>query len=199
MNVERIRGAHGFTLIELLSALLVLSLLSLMAYRGLGVVMASRDHIQAESTQWRQAEAFFTRFERDVRLAAPRRVRSAAGSAPAWRGRPEATQGPLLEFSRFAGSTGTDTPRRIGYGLNGAHQIELWIWPALDVAADTPPTRYVVLGNVLGLHLQYLSPALTWKTAWPTVPTDPPLPLAVRMQVQFGSGETVVRVFALHS
>ena len=199
MNAERIRGAHGFTLIELLSALLVLSLLTLMAYRGLGVVMASRDHIQAESAQWRQAEAFFTRFERDVRLAAPRRVRSAAGSAPAWLGRADALAGPLLQFTRFAGSNPTDTPHRIGYGINGAHQIELWIWPALDMTVETPPTRYVVLGDVLRLQLQYLGPALTWNRTWPTIPSDPPLPLAVRLQVEFGSGETVVRVFALHS
>ena len=86
MNVVRLRG---FTLIELLTALLVLSLLTLMAYRGLGVVMASRDHIQAESARWRQAESFFTRFERDVRLAAPRPVRSDVGIAPAWLGRPD--------------------------------------------------------------------------------------------------------------
>ena len=199
MNATRIHGAGGFTLIELLSALLVLSLLTLMAYRGLGVVMASRDHIQAESTKWRQAEAFFTRFERDVRLAAPRRVRSDGGSAPAWLGRPNASPAPLLQFTRFASSDPTDTPHRIGYGINDAHQIELWIWPALDVTADTPPTRYVVLGDVLRLHLQYLGPALTWNRAWPMVPSDPPLPLAVRLQVEFGSGETVVRVFALHS
>jgi general secretion pathway protein J len=56
-----------------------------------------------------------------------------------------------------------------------------------------------VLGNVLGLNLQYLGPALTWNRAWPTRPSDPPLPLAVRLQVEFASGETVVRVFALHS
>ncbi len=196
MNVVRLRG---FTLIELLTALLVLSLLTLMAYRGLGVVMASRDHIQAESARWRQAESFFTRFERDVRLAAPRPVRSDVGIAPAWLGRPDVVQAPVLEFTRFAGTSNGDTPRRVGYGLNSAHQIELWIWPGLDLATSTPPLRYVVLGNVLRLNLQYLSPALTWKRAWPTAPSDPPLPLAVRLQVEFGSGETVVRVFALHS
>ena len=74
MNAHRFRAAPGFTLIELLSALLVLSLLTLMAYRGLGVVMASRDRIQAESAQWRQAESFCFRFARDIRLAAPRPV-----------------------------------------------------------------------------------------------------------------------------
>jgi general secretion pathway protein J len=199
MNAHRFRAAPGFTLIELLSALLVLSLLTLMAYRGLGVVMASRDRIQAESAQWRQAESFFVRFARDVRLAAPRPVRSDAGTSPAWLGRPDAAQAPLLEFTRFAGTDGVDVPRRIGYGVNGAHQIELWIWPGLDLAATTPPTRYVVLDNVTRLSLQYLGPALTWNNTWPTTPADPPLPLAVRMQVVLGSGETVVRVFALRS
>ncbi len=196
MNTDQ---ARGFTLIELLSALLVLSLLTLMAYRGLGVVMASRDHIQAESARWRQAESFFTRLEGDVRLAAPRPVRRTSGIAPAWLGRPGAGQDPLVEFSRFAGADDIDTPHRVGYGMNGAHQIELWVWSGLDLADNTRPTRYVVLGDVRRFDLQYLGPALTWNLAWPTMPSDPPLPLAVRVRIEFGSGETVVRVFAPHS
>lgn len=191
--------ARGFTLIELLAALLVLSLLALMAYRGLGVVMASRDHIQAESARWRQAESFFTRFEGDVRLASPRPVRRTSGIAPAWLGRPDAVHDPLVEFSRFAGVDEFDTPHRIGYGINGDHQIELWIWPGLDLADNAPPSRYVVLGDVRHFDLQYLGPALTWERAWPSVSSDPPLPLAVRLRIEFGSGETVVRVFAPHS
>ena len=199
MNIRRFRGAAGFTLIELLAALLVLSLLTLMAYRGLGVVMASRDRIQAESAQWRQAASFFARFARDVRFAAPRTVRSDVGISPAWIGRPDAAQAPRLEFTRFAGRDDAGAPYRIGYDMNAAHQVELWIWPGLDLAASTPPARYVVLGGVTRLSLQYLTPALSWTDTWPTTPTDPPLPLAVRMQVVFGSGETVVRVFALRS
>lgn len=199
MNVGRLRATHGFTLIELLAALLVLSLLTLMAYRGLGVVMASRDHIQAESAQWRHVVSFFTRFERDVRLAVPRRVRGQSASSPAWLGQPDAVRTPLLEFTRFAGTGAADTPYRVGYGINGAHQVELWVWPALDRTADVLPTRYVVLDGVKRLRLQYLGPALTWNSAWPTAPGDPPLPLAVRLEVMLGSGETVVRVFAVHS
>jgi general secretion pathway protein J len=199
MKLSRAWHARGFTLIELLSALLVLSLLTLMAYRGLGVIMASRDRIAAESAQWRQAEAFFMRFERDVALAAPRPVRDGAATAPAWLGRPAARQAPLVEFSRYAAAGGVDAPHRIGYGINATRQIELWIWPGLDLPADTPPTRYVVLSDVLRFNLQYLGPALTWNRTWPVVPSDPPLPLAVRLLVQFNSGETVVRVFALRS
>lgn len=199
MNIDRLRGADGFTLIELLAALLVLALLALMAYRGLGVAMASRDRIQAEAARWQQAELFFTRFEHDVQLAAPRPVRRASGSSPAWLGQPAAVQAPLLEFTRFAGTGVVDAPYRVGYGVNGARQIELWIWPGLDRVADTLPSRYVVLDDVRRLDVQYLGAALTWNNAWPSAPGDPPLPLAVRLRIEFGSGETVVRVFALHS
>ena len=197
MNAGRSRASRGFTLIELLAALLVLSLLALMAYRGLGVVMASRDRIQAESLQWRHVASFFTRFQRDVQLAAPRRVRGPSASSPAWLGRPDAVQAPLLEFTRFAGTGEADAPYRVGYGINGTGQIEWWVWPALDRTADTLPTRYAVLDGVKRFRLQYLGPAHTWNSAWPMAPSDPALPLAVRLEVMLGSGETVVRIFAV--
>lgn len=199
MNVGRSRGVSGFTLIELLVALLVLSLLSLMAWRGLAVVMNSRDHIQAESERWSQVQSFFTRFEGDVGLAAPRGVRVASGNAPAWRGQADAGQTPLLEFTRFAGTESSDAPYRIGYGINAAHQIELWIWPGLDIDVDARPARYVVLADARRFSLQYLGPTQTWRNVWPTNPADPVLPLAVRLQVELDSGETVVRVFAVHA
>lgn len=199
MNVDPVRGVGGFTLIELLSALLVLSLLALMAYRGLGVVMASRDRIQAEATKWRQTEAFFARFEHDLQLASPRPVRGPSASLPAWIGRPPAAAVPSLEFTRFAGAGNVGVSHRIGYGFNGAQQIELWIWPGLDRTVDTPPVRYAVLDHVHGLDVQYLGPALTWNRAWPATPADSGLPLAVRLTIKLDSGETLVRVFVVRA
>ena len=66
------KSARGFTLIELLTALLVLSLLALMSYRGLGAVLDAREHVKYETDKWRRVAVFFARFERDVELAAPR-------------------------------------------------------------------------------------------------------------------------------
>jgi general secretion pathway protein J len=71
-------------LIELLTALLILSALALMSYRGLGAVLDAREHVTRETDKWRRVAAFVARFERDVMLAAPRPVRSASGTAPAW-------------------------------------------------------------------------------------------------------------------
>lgn len=191
--------ARGFTLIELLAALLILSALALMSYRGLGAVLDAREHVTGETDKWRRVSAFIARFERDVRLAAPRPVRSASGIAPAWRGIPGATAAPLLEFSRFASVDGMDAPRRVAYRFNDGRQIELWLWPGLDIAAGTPPARYPVLEDVSAFEVQYLNAGLAWVDAWPGTGADPPVPQAVRIRIVLVSGEEIVRIFGLRT
>ncbi len=189
----------GFTLIELLAALLILSALALMSYRGLGAVLDAREHVARETDKWRRMTSFFARFERDVQLAAPRPVRSASGTAPAWRGTPGATLEPRLEFSRFASVEGMDTPRRVAYGLNEKQEVELWLWPGLDIAPDALPARYPVLTGVAAFELQYLDANLAWVDAWPRSAADALIPRAVRLRLALVSGEQVVRVFGLRS
>ena len=189
----------GFTLIELLTALLILSLLALMSYRALGAVLDARDHVTRETDKWRHVAALFARFERDVHLAAPRPVRSASGSAPAWLGRPGTMPGPRLEVSRFASAEGVDTPRRVAYALNEKQEVELWLWPGLDVAPDVLPARYPVLSGVTTFEFQYLNADRAWVGAWPTSPSDAAIPRAVRLRIVLASGEDIVRVFALNS
>ena len=75
----------------------------------------------------------------------------------------------------------------------------MWLWPGLDVAPDTLPARYPVLAGVKTFELQYLNPGLVWVDAWPTSPTDPPIPQAVRLRIVLASSEEIVRVFALQS
>lgn len=193
------KPARGFTLIEVMTALLVLSLLALMSYRGLGAVLDAREHVKHETDKWRRVAAFFARFERDVELAAPRPVRTTEGLAPAWYGAPVAPAQASLEFSRFASTEGVDTARRIGYRLNEKQEIELWLWPGLDVASDALPARYPVLGGVKTFELQYLNPALAWVDAWPTSAADRPIPRAVRLRIVLASNEEIVRVFVLQS
>lgn len=189
------RPAPGFTLVELLTALLMLSLLALMSYRGLGAVLETRARVGDETAQWQRLAAFSARFEQDVQLAAPR----PAGNAPAWRGRPPTAPGPLLEFSRSASMEGIDKPRRVAYALNDRQEIELWLWPGPEVAPDVPPARYAVLGGVLKLEFDYLNADLAWVGVWPASPRDAAIPRAVRMKVVRAGGGEIVRVFALDS
>ena len=188
---------NGFTLIELLTALLILSILALMSYRGLGAVLDARAHVTGETEKWRRMAAFFARFERDVQLAEPRPVRVASGEMPAWLGRLEASQDPRLEFSRFSSIEGLDVARRVGYRLNEKQEIELWLWSSLDIAPAAVPARYVVLAGVTTLEFQYLNAEAVWVSVWPGSRLDPPVPLAVRLHIVLASKEDIVRVFAL--
>ena len=199
MRISTGYSTRGFTLIEVLAALLILSALALMSYRGLGAVLDAREHVSRETDKWRRVSAFIARFERDVRLAAPRAVRSGTGIAPAWRGVPGATSGPLLEFSRFASVEGMDTPRRVAYRFSEGRQIELWLWPGLDIAPGTLPARYPVLSDVSAFELQYLNAKLAWVDAWPGAVADMPVPEAVRLRIVLVSGEEIVRIFGLKS
>ena len=193
------KSARGFTLVEILVALLILSLLALMSYRGLGAVLDAREHVRQETEKWQRIALFFVRFQRDVELAAPRAVRVGAAVAPAWLGAPNETTQASLEFSRFASNEDVDTARRIGYRLNDKQEIELLLWPGLDVAPDMVPARYPVLAGVKTFQLQYMNPALAWVDTWPTSPSDLPIPRAVRLRIVLASDEEIVRVFVLQS
>jgi general secretion pathway protein J len=173
---------RGFTLIELLTALLILSLLALMSFRGLGAVLDSRDRVTQETEKWRGVSAFFARFQHDVQLSAPRPMLAAAGR---------------LEFSRLAAAEGIDAPRRVGYRLNESREVELMLWPTLEPAPGVEPTRYPLLSAVGTFQLEYLGSDLAWVDAWPRTERDPPLPQAVRLRVVLASGEELVRVFNL--
>jgi len=197
------KALRGFTLIELLTALLILSLLALMSYRGLGAVLDARQQVSSENEKWRRLTSFFARFEADVRLAAPRPFRTGSDlpNTPAWRGRPDSGadigQSPRLEFARFAATAG-EGPRRLGYQLNDKQEVELWLWPGLDLAPEAQATRYPVLAGVSEFRLQYLNSELSWVDAWPTQTTDPPLPRAVRVKIVLVSKEEIVRIIALN-
>jgi len=197
--VKRLRVPHGFTLVELLAALLVLSLVALMSYRGLGAVLDSREHVRQETAKWRTVSAFFARFGRDIALAAPRPVRLESITAPAWQASVDTLSRPSLAFSRFASAEGVDTARRLGYRLNEKQEIELWLWPGLDVAPGVQPMRYAVLAGVVRFELRYLTPSLAWVDAWPVPGFDSQVPEAVQLRIVLATGEDIVRVFALKS
>lgn len=187
----------GFTLIELLTAMLILSLLAMMSWRGLGAVLETRDRVLEETRKWQAVAAFCTRFERDLSMAAPRAVRTRGREAPAWVGRTADSAEPRLELSRFASSEGVDAPRRIAYRLNDRGQVELWLWSGLDAAPGEEPARYPVLDGVSTLELEYLDANLAWVPAWPAGPDSAVMPRAVRLQIVLASGERIVRLFAV--
>ena len=183
----------GFTLIELLTALVILSLLGVMSYRGLGAVLDTRAQVTQETAKWRAVAAFFTGFERDVQLAAPRAVRG----APAFRATRPATNGALIELTRFGSDRDAQPPQRLAYAISARDEIELWLWPVLDATGDVEPQRHPVLTGVRQLDLEYLAQDGAWVDVWPSTRSERLLPHAVRVRLVLAGGEEIVRVFTL--
>ncbi len=186
------RRRCGFTLIEVLTALVIMSLLALMSYRGLSSVIDARDHVAQESDKWRHVASFFARFESDVELAMP--VAAATdGDAPVWIGQP----GSGLSFSRFAAGDDMGGARRLAYRLNAKREIELWLWPATNTTAAA--ARYPLLDGVNGLDIAYMGDDAAWIDTWPKAEGSRALPRAVRVTITLATGEQIMRVFALQS
>ena len=60
------RRARGFTLLELLVAITVLSIVSLIAWRGLDSLVHTRERLQPEAEQVRELLVAFGQVERDL-------------------------------------------------------------------------------------------------------------------------------------
>lgn len=189
---------NGFTLIEVLVTLWILAVLALLSFRGLDTVLTTRDQVLAESAKWQELDDFFARFSQDVQLAAPNPARAGAIQVPAWQGTAIADDAvPLLQFSRFAAIEGQDRLRRIAYTLNARNELELWLWPGLELGQT--PERHVVLAGVDSASIDYMGVELVWMDSWPRQTFDTAIPRAVRLRLVLASGESIVRIIALAS
>lgn len=189
-------GMRGFTLVELLVTLTIVALMAVAAYRALGSVLDAGQKVQAEVDKWNRISGFFERFERDVRMAAPRTVRQGELISVAWSGRTGG--GSALEFSRFGNGPG-DPPRRVAYRLNELGEIELLMWAKPDAAPGMVPVRHALLSGVTGFELRYFNAVAGWVDSWPGSTLDAPIPRAVRLRISLAGNEEVVRVFELRS
>lgn len=180
---------------EVLVALLLMSLLAVISYRGLVALSDARDHVMSAADRWREIDLFFTRFEQDVSLAVPRAVRHGSEARPAWLSIQDAAGLRRLEFSRLAAPDTDEGPRRTAYVVNEQNEIELWLWPALDSAATAVPVRYPIVGQVARISLRHLSKGKSWSVDWPVLAASASVPFAVEICVRLQSGEEITRIF----
>jgi general secretion pathway protein J len=193
-----VRAERAFTLVELLVALAIFALLSAFAYRGLAVMLDSRDHLERDSRKWRDLALFVGRFERDVQAVLDRPAVGPSGTP----------QGPLSSLLDLGGTTATGlavtragaalyandlaAPQRVGYRL-AEGRVERLAWPAVDAGPRAEVAAIPVLDDVRALAFRFLDRGYEWRREW-AMPSAQGLPRAVEMTVELGSGEKVVRV-----
>ncbi|NNM82203.1 MAG: type II secretion system minor pseudopilin GspJ [Burkholderiales bacterium] len=185
----------GFTLIELLIALVILALISVMAFRGLDSVLKAKKQVDSENRKWRDISLLFSRLDHDLSNLAHRPVIDASGALqPEFIGKENYSDSfdANLLFTRL-GAEG-NPPERVGYRFNQG-RVEEIIWAHLDQAPGTQPAVYTLLDHVADLRFRYLAINDNWATIWPL--PNQPRPKAVEATLTLLSGEKIVRIFSL--
>lgn len=188
----------AFTLIELLIALAIFALLSAFAYRGLAVMLDSREALDRDSRKWRDLALFVGRFERDVLAVLDRPAIGPSGT----------TLGPVSSLLDLGGTNATGlaltragatlyanelaAPQRVGYRLSDG-RVDRLAWPAVDSGPRAEVAATPVLENVRALAFRFLDKGYEWRRDW-VLPAAQGRPLAVEMTLELESGEKIVRL-----
>lgn len=133
MNLFRFpsnRSPRGFTLLELLVAITVLSIVSIIAWRGLDSLVRTRERLEPERDEIRALLTTFGQLERDLNHIATPALFALSTSPVSVR---NSTQGPVIQITRIAPSTNTS-----------ATAIQMVFWRVQDgvlLRQATTPSR----------------------------------------------------------
>ena len=201
---------RGFTLIEMLVALLILGILSALAYGTYRAARISAERTEQSLARTREIEFGMRVLVQDFSEIAPRPIRDPLGQTrlPALTGGVSAdslgsafsgfdTTGgagavtPLVEFTR-AGWSNTaglqrSTLQRVAYQLVGT-VLKRAYYTVLDPTSDDPPVVQDLLTGVTSVQINYLDQNQNWVNQWPPAS----LPAAVQLTVRPAAVEIIV-------
>jgi general secretion pathway protein J len=169
----RCRRAAGFTLLELLVAITVLSLVSLIAWRGLDSLVHTRERLLPEAEEVRELLVAFGQIERDLARVVSTAFVPLPGASVAVRpGTPV-----RLELVRFA-PTLEGTPSAVQlvvYELRQGRLVRLASAPTLtlDAPADAALVETPLLADVQALQVRLWQPGRGWAPPEVVASPDP--------------------------
>lgn len=189
---------RGFTLVELLVALAIFALISAFAYRGLAVLLDSREALDRDSRKWRDLALFVGRFERDVQASLDRPATGPSGTLQApvsslldVGGTPAAGLA-LTRSGAALYANALAVPQRVGYRFSEG-RVERLSWHGVDSGPRAAPAATTVLADVRALAFRFLDRSNEWRRDW-ALPATQGMPLAVEMTVELAGGEKIVRI-----
>ncbi|MDG6777322.1 type II secretion system minor pseudopilin GspJ [Thiomicrorhabdus sp. zzn3] len=157
---------RGFTLIELLIALSVSAVIAVIAYQAVSSVVTLQTRTEAHADDMDQLQRAMWWMEQDFIQLAPRTVQDGlGGTLPAFQYREDLG----VEFSRLAEFV---TPYGRGGVIRVAYQwqddiLYRLVWPVLDRAPDTQPTRLPILQGVEEFELRLMNIQNVYVESWP--------------------------------
>ena len=193
---------NGFTLIELMVAIMIFAIISVISYRTISSLVATKQVVTVAQDKWgalaRAVNSMSTYWDRVIPLT----VRDENGMLiPAVIGKNKLSgnSDSQLEFtiSGFVGDEvyGSTPPRRIGFRyLNGNLYIVTWMY--MNRVPNTKPQIELILNNVSSFTVEFLYPDNQWHDTWPADNNSFANIPGLKMRIKLTSGEEVERKWA---
>ncbi len=176
------RSQKGFTLLELLVAMVIFSLMSVMAYGGLYNVITGNEVIAQQEQRLKELQRTMMFLERDLRQLVPRPRNTGAGNTPAKSFDYGLDSDGLMEFTRAGNpnpiAVARSSLQRVRYDLE-EKVLSRKSWALVD-HIDLEPTSMKLLKDVESIELRLLDKNREWQINWKEAKF---IPLAVEITI----------------
>jgi general secretion pathway protein J len=183
--------AQGFTLLEVMIALILLTLLATMAYRGLDAVLQAEARGRQEIERWRALNQALGHLENDlinaIELSGDPRLGPTLGMRIASEGR-------VVSWWRMLPEDRDGGTQRVAYEY-GDGNLERLVWPPWSPTTEAA-RRATLLSGLRAWRARALDEQGAWRDAWP-VAGQPGLPRAIELRFETAFGAELRRVIKL--
>jgi general secretion pathway protein J len=192
---EKINKNYGFTLLELLIAMVIFSIMSLMAYGGLMNMLNSNEATKAYDKDLKSLQRTMMFIERDLRqlVPRPRRVDYTSMAAALTSG---LDADGIVEFTRGGNPNPANQLRsalqRIQYDLDEKRLLRK-SWNLVDHVGAEPITM-PLLTRVESLNLRFLGKDNEWQENWGAKEQQSILPKAIELTLEHERWGKIIRV-----
>ena len=198
--MSKTKYSQGFTLLEIIVAMMIFTVLSVLAHQGLTVVLdynsRSRDNY-SEQTDLHRVSAILLQDLMHIRQR-PSRDRLGGQLRPYTTEDPDYdivfTRGglPSIVGSSFGGL------QRVAYSISEDKELIRWTWPTLDAFVDEDPRAQVIIKAVNRITFEQLNTNNVFEGNWPPLNVNIPitgLPRMIRVELELENGLTLERLY----
>ena len=189
----------GFTLLEVVVSLLLLAVMSLMAWQSVDVVLRMNERSRGDLGNELALQATWEQIGHDLFHLRPRIYHDGLGGIEAAY---QTGQGDVrLSFTRGGAAVAEANPvglSRVEYVLTPEGELQRRSWPVVSARRTTEVAAFTLLEEVASLQFEQLDAGYFFDANWPPLNEEralDSLPVLIRVSLELRDGLTSTRLF----